>query len=195
MIIGLTGGIASGKSTVAALFKELGVEIISADTIAREITAKGEPALQKIVNHFGKTILDKEGNLERAHLRKLIFASNNERLWLNNLLHPLIRKEIEKRSIKARDTYLIVEIPLLNNPKDYPYLDKILVVVADEQIQVNRILNRDKGSLTEAKAIIASQMTNEQRLAFSSDVIYNNGSLQKLKNEVKKLHKKYLSGK
>ena len=190
--IALTGSIASGKSTVSSLFRKIGIFTVSADEIARELTAKNTLVLETIQKHFGHSVIDAQGNLDRKALRNHIFENNHERLWLNELLHPLIRDELKKRADLAEGPYVLIEIPLLNTPKDYPYLDRILLVIADEKEQITRIVQRDKSTLEEARAIIASQISNEERKAFATEIIYNHGNLAELKADVEVMHQKYL---
>lgn len=128
--VGLTGNIATGKSTVATIFKQLEIEVISADCIAKQLTTKGQAAYTEIAAHFGSEILAADGQLNRRSLREIIFADKNERLWLENLLHPLIRKGIEEQISLCKSAYCVIEIPLLVDKVNYPYLNKILLIAA-----------------------------------------------------------------
>src|SRR6185437_11255956 len=157
-IIGLTGGIGSGKSTVAALFKEYGIELIDADLIAREAVSPQSPALKKIAKRFGERLIDADGSLNRRALREIIFQDQPSRIWLEALLHPLIRDEIIKRSKAAKSPYCITVIPLLKLREDYPILNRILVVDAPESLQISRIQKRDQVEEAQAKAIVDSQI-------------------------------------
>lgn len=190
--IGLTGNIASGKSTVIKCFRSLGIQTISADQIARELTRSNEPAFALIKNHFGEQVINNLGELNRPLLRKLIFASVEHRLWLENLLHPLIRKAIEEKISANEGAYCVIEIPLLKNRRDYPYIDRILVVIADREKQVERIMKRDNCTAAEALSIIATQPNESSRQELADDLIINNDCIDKLLNVIKKLHYKYL---
>ena len=184
MCIGLMGQIASGKSTVAAYFKELGINVISADEIARELTAKNNPAFDAILEHFGSSIQTANGDLDRKKLRALIFKNKAQRLWLENLLHPLIRHEIEARTKTVTSPYCIIEIPLLNDPNDYPYLQRILLVEADKDQQLARCIERDHCTEAEASAILSTQSGIKAQRVLASDVLINNGTLCQLKEKV-----------
>ncbi|MCP0914427.1 MULTISPECIES: dephospho-CoA kinase [Legionella] len=190
--IGLSGGIASGKSTVARYFSELGVQVISADEIARQITAPNQAAYHKIVQHFGKHILDASGALNRRQLRQIIFNQASQRQWLENLLHPLIRQQIEKDVASCRSAYCIIEIPLLINREAYSYLDRILLVETDRRVQIARITQRDLCTQEEALAILAAQSTPAQYRSLADDILVNHGSLEELKQQITKLHKDYV---
>lgn len=190
--IGLTGGIGSGKSTVAKYFAELGVAIIDADKIARELVATGTPALTKIVKHFGNKILTSRGELDRKCLRKLIFSNPKQKQWLEKLLHPLIYHEMENQLQQVKSPYCILVIPLLVETQQEKLVDRILVVDASQEQQINRTMKKNKISEKEVKTIIATQANREQRLASADDIIYNDNSLTKLKQQVQQLHQKYL---
>lgn len=190
--IGLTGAIGSGKSTVASLFAERGIEIISADHIARQLVEKDQPALQQIVEHFGSHLLTAEGNLDRRQLRERIVLDQPARLWLENLLHPLIRTVIENQVQACKSPYSMVEIPLLTNKTDYPYLNRILLVTADENIQIARIMARDHCSQQQAAALLnTTHHLDGVRKALADDMIVNNTSLDQLQMQVEKLHEFY----
>lgn len=190
--VGLTGNIASGKSTVAELFRTLGVHVLSADNIARELTLRGQPALHLITNHFGDEVLSATGDLDRALLREKIFKTPKERLWLEQLLHPLIREEIITELNKVTASYAVIEIPLLIKREDYPYLNRILVVIAEPKQQIERVIHRDNCSREQALAILASQPDELSRQKIADDLIFNNGSIAELKNNIIRLHHDYL---
>jgi dephospho-CoA kinase len=192
LIIGLTGGIGSGKSTVADLFAEYAVPIIDADVIAREVTEPSHPAFATIIDHFGKDLLLKNGLLDRAALRNLIFADTHQRDWLENLLHPLIRNEIEQRLKTLSAPYCIIVIPLLLEVKPYPFIDRILVIDAPEHKQIERVMSRDHVSKAHIEAILNTQIDRQHRLAQAHDIITNDGSLSDLKSQVEKWHQTYL---
>lgn len=191
--IGLTGNIASGKSTVTQHFADLGVGVINADTIARELTAVGQPALQVITEYFGADIITESGELNRAALRKRIFNYPRERLWLEALLHPLIRSAIgERLAIIGSHPYCVIEIPLLTSTEGYPYLDRVLVVLADKHKQIERLMKRDNTTRSQALNILHTQPPDEERLRLADDVLFNNNGLETLYKTVDKLHQKYL---
>ncbi|WP_165482111.1 dephospho-CoA kinase [Legionella busanensis] len=190
--IGLTGNIGSGKSTAISFFKSLGATVIIADEIARQITAPAQPALQKIIEHFGLSVITSEGQLNRAQLREIIFNNKEERLWLESLLHPLIRQTIENKIKNSQGPYCVIEIPLLTNRKDYPYLDRILVIFASPTMQVNRVVNRDSCSKEQVFAMLATQPQESLRLQLADDILLNDSSLEQLEANIRKLHGKYL---
>lgn len=190
--VGLTGNIASGKSTVAEFFSELGIDVIYADRISKELTSKNTPYYQDIISHFGSSVILQNGNLNRKRIRDIIFSSSNERLWLENLLHPAIRKKIEEQLVVCTSPYCLIEIPLLFNKNHYPYLQKILLVIAPLESQLDRIIKRDHCTKEQALAILATQPNLEQRLEAADDILVNESGLSELKEKVSKLHKKYL---
>ncbi|TAL58489.1 MAG: dephospho-CoA kinase [Legionella sp.] len=190
--VGLTGSIASGKSTLLQYFAELGAEVISADTVSRKLTAKDEPAYHEILKHFGPEAQLADGTLNRPFLRQIIFSNHNERLWLESVLHPLIRQEIRLQVTQSTKVYCIIEIPLLVDTQHYPYLNQILVITAPQEIQVNRVMTRDGSTKEEALAILAIQPKLDQRLEFANDVLVNDMSMDELKQAVLRLHTKYL---
>ncbi|WP_345788916.1 dephospho-CoA kinase [Legionella gresilensis] len=190
--IGLTGNIGSGKSTAISFFKSLGATVIIADQIARQITTPGQPALLKIKEHFGLNVITPEGQLNRSHLREIIFNNKEERLWLENLLHPLIRQAIEDKVKNSQGPYCVIEIPLLTNRKDYPYLDRILVIFASPTMQVSRVVNRDSCSKEQVFAMLATQPHESLRLQLADDILLNDSSIERLEANIRKLHRKYL---
>lgn len=189
--VGLTGPIASGKSTVAALFAELGVDLIDADHIAKQLTAKEQPALQEIITHFGSEFLDTNGHLQRRMLRDYIFKHPQERKWLENLLHPLIRQSIEAHLQIPPKLYYMIEIPLLTDKKMYPYLNRTLVVLANPEIQTQRVMQRDQHSVEQVQMIINAQADNANYQILADDMIINTGSIEDLKASVENLHRQY----
>lgn len=190
--VGLTGNIASGKSTVAAYFAALGVDVISADAIAKQITAKTQPALQEIINHFGESVIASTGELDRPYLRQLIFKHPAERVWLENYLHPLIRTQIEAEVQKAKSPYCLIEIPLLRDRSLYTYLNRVLLVEAKTDQQIERLITRDNSSEKESLAILATQADRHALHKLADDILENTGSLAQLQKKVKQLHKLYL---
>lgn len=192
LIIGLTGGIGSGKTSVAKLFGEHGITLIDTDQIARDVIHPGSSALQQVVKKFGAEILMPNGQLNRAKLRTIIFENPDHRMWLENLLHPLIREDIKKQIEQATSPYCIIIIPLLFETKPNPLIDRVLVVDTSEQNQIERTKIRDKISPAEVRAIIQSQVDRETRIKKADDIIYNEGPLEELIPQVEKLHRFYL---
>lgn len=191
--IGLTGSIASGKSTVAALFAKKGIDVISADYIARALVSRNQPALQQIIKHFGKSVLTNEGELNRRLLRELIVHNTEERIWLESLLHPLIREKIQQDINQCKSPFCIIEIPLLTNKSDYPYLNRILLVLAEPELQTTRIMSRDNCSREHARAILATTRADEEkRRSFADDVVVNDASVEALQKQIDILHDQYL---
>ena len=190
--IGLTGGIASGKSTVAALFAARGVPIIDTDVIAREIVEPGCPALADIAKEFGPDILDDEGRLRRRHLRDLVFKDDNRRKALESILHPRIREETEAQATAAGGAYQLIVVPLLAESPRQASMDRILVVDVSEETQLERLLQRDAENEVQARRMIAAQASREDRLAIADDVIDNDGTLEATADQVDRLHRKYL---
>lgn len=190
--IGLIGNIASGKSTVANLFKKQGAELISADAIAKQLTAKGKAAFVAITAHFGNTILTNEGELNRRLLRDIIFSHPDERLWLEQLLHPLIRQEIQANIALSQQPFCVVEIPLLRNRADYPYLNRIVLVKACPKQRLARITSRDHTNEQSAMQIMQSQPSDATLEALADDIIVNDGTLITLAERVATLSRDYL---
>jgi len=191
LIIGLTGGIASGKTTVANLLGHYGIDIIDADIVARDVVAPGSSALAQISQHFGPDILSPDGSLNRSELRQLIFSDAEHKTWLNNLLHPLIRQQIATELSLATSPYCLLVAPLLIENNMQSMVDLILVVDSNEQDQLARTMARDHSSEQQVKAIIAAQVSRDQRLIEANDIIHNNGSIEHLTQDVKKIHDKY----
>lgn len=194
MIIGLTGGIASGKSTVARLFGELGVRWVDADDIAREVVAPGEPALKAIVDRYGDTILNREGRLDRSALRDIVFANEKERRWLEATTHPRIRERLTTRLalLQQQDSpYVLLVSPLLFESGQADMVKRKLVVDVAEDVQMERAIVRDKIDADQAKAILGSQMPREKRLSLADDVLVNDGDLNALADAVKALDERY----
>jgi dephospho-CoA kinase len=191
-IVGLTGGIGSGKSTVSKIFASLGVEIIDADHIARELVKKGTPQYEKIVQHFGSEVLDAQNDLNRSKLRDLIFSNTEERRWLEKLLHPLIIQEIQNRIQHVKSAYAIVVAPLLLEILSPLPIQRILVIDADEKLQTQRIRIREQISEAHIEAIIKIQLSREARIKAADDVITNNAGLAELNQQIATLHAYYL---
>ena len=192
LIIGLTGGIGSGKTTVTDIFSELGVDIIDADIAARMVVEPGSQALKAIKKHFGVEFIDHHGQLNRSMLRSRIFSHADDKAWLNRLLHPLIRQEILAQITQAKSDYCILVAPLLLENNLQKLVDRVLVIKVDEINQIARTVARDPSSEEEVRRIIASQMPSEKRLSFADDIIYNeNISLKELRQQVIDLDNKY----
>lgn len=190
--IGLTGGIGSGKSTVCKLFAELGVPIVDADVIARQVVQPGQPALRKLAETFGQDILDVGGALHRAELRRRVFADARLKQQLDAIMHPLIYAEIDRAVQHLRSPYGIIAIPLLLETGKRYAVDRVLVVDCPVETQLQRVLNRDQISREQAEAIIATQASRQQRLAAADDVIDNSATPASLAEQVKSLHNSYL---
>lgn len=191
-IVALSGGIASGKSTIAHLFAQLGVPIIDADIIARQVVEVGTPALEQITQHFSQEILLENGELDRSQLREIIFNNDHERLWLNSLLHPIIAQETQKQFAQQTKPYVIWVVPLLIENNLHQLADRVLMIDIPEALQLERLINRDRISESLAKKMIATQVCLTDRLAFADDIIVNDGDLESLKIQVDNLHKQYL---
>lgn len=191
-IVALSGGIASGKSTIAHLFAQLGVPITDADIIARQVVEVGTPALEQITKHFSQEILLENGELDRSQLREIIFNNDHERLWLNNLLHPIIAQETQKQFAQQTKPYVIWVVPLLIENNLHQLADRVLMIDIPEALQLERLINRDRISESLAKKMIATQVCLTDRLAFADDIIVNDGDLESLKIQVDNLHKQYL---
>jgi dephospho-CoA kinase len=192
-ILGLTGGIGSGKSAVAQHFIDQGVHLVDADQAARWVVEPGTPALAKIVEHFGEGVLQPDGQLDRAALRSLIFQNPEQRRWLETLLHPLIGQEITRYLTRAESPYAILVSPLLVESGQHRLTQRVLVIDAPEQLQVQRAMQRDQTSAEQVQAILKAQTSREQRLQHADDVLLNNRDLAWLKSEVERLHNFYLT--
>jgi dephospho-CoA kinase len=191
-VIAITGGIASGKTTVCNYFSELGIEVIDADLIAREVVAKDQPALTEIVEHFGNHLLTETKELNRSALREIIFNDEQQRQWLNNLLHPLIADIIKQRIRLVSSEYALLAIPLLvESNNDYPY-DRVLVIDIETEKQIERLMHRDSIDHHQASAVLNAQATREQRLAIADDQLTNDADLCALNARVLDLHHHYL---
>ena len=193
MRVGLTGGIASGKSTVADMFAACGVPVIDTDVIAREVVAPGMPALGEIRSRFGDGVFDDSGRLDRAALRKLIFENDRARTDLEAILHPRIGEETRRQSHEAGGPYQIIVVPLLVESSLRGFVDRILVVDCDEETQIERLLARDTESRRQARRILAAQASREERLAIADDVIDNSSDLDSLRTRVGELDVSYRS--
>lgn len=191
--VGLTGGVASGKSTVAELFSQYNIPIIDADIIAQELVAPDQDAFVEIVHTFGKKVVDLDGSLNRHILRKLIFSDPVAKQKLENILHPRIRLQLLQQSQACDAIYCILAIPLLLEANMADIVDRIAVTDIEPDLQLKRLCQRDNISEKEAQNMINSQCNRQQRLAIGDDIISNNGSIDSLKQYVDKLHQSYLT--
>ncbi|HHP0513440.1 TPA: dephospho-CoA kinase [Vibrio harveyi] len=193
-VIGLTGGIASGKTTVANLFKQqFKIDIVDADIVAREVVEPGTPGLNAIIEHFGTDIVRDDQTLDRAKLREKIFSNPEEKAWVNGLLHPMIREKMIEDLEQITSDYALLVVPLLVENKLDSLCDRVLVVDVEPQTQISRTVKRDNVSEEQAKAILASQASREQRLALADDVVKNNPDDPDLLLQITDLHEKYLA--
>lgn len=192
LCIGLTGGIGSGKTSATDIFSELGVPVIDADAISHEVVQAGQPALQAIANAFGADMIDEEGQLRRAHLRKLIFDDANARTRLEAIIHPLVYDEVARRVGRMIFPYCILSSPLLLESRSAHDIDRILVIDVPEPLQIERASSRDSAHRDEIKKIVNSQSSRQDRLAAADDVIVNDRDLSFLRKQVEVLHGKYL---
>ena len=192
MIVGLTGGIGSGKSAAANFFVELGVNLIDADDLAKNVLNKNSKGYELFINEFGEQYLDNDKNIDRDLLRKTIFNDSDKKNKLENIIHPQVRSGIEEFIKSSKSDYCIVVVPLIYETRSSSYYDRILVIDCDEEIQINRSAIRDNTENKEIKKIISKQASREERLSIADDVILNNRTLDSLKEEVIKLHKKYI---
>jgi dephospho-CoA kinase len=191
--IGLTGGIGSGKSTVAELFARRGVPIIDADEIARRLTLPGQPGHQPIIDRFGQGILGDGQTIDRRKLRSLVFSDANERKQLEAILHPLVRRTIQEEVQQLDAAYCIISVPLLIEANLTGIVDRVLVIDVDTQQQIQRVMARNGMTEREVKQILASQATRAERLRHADDCIVNNTDLGQLENAVEQLHHAYLA--
>jgi len=190
--IGLTGGIASGKSTVAQRFVELGIPVIDADAASRAVVAPGTPGLAQVAKRFGRRVIAGNGELDRRALRDLIFADPDARRDLEAILHPLIRAHMEASAEAAQGPYLVMAIPLLIEGGSRDRVDRVLVVDVDETVQLERVMARDGSSLEQARAILGAQVPRAARLAAADDVLSNSGTVTDLRQGVDRLNERYL---
>jgi dephospho-CoA kinase len=194
LCIGLTGGIASGKSTVAERFLELGIPVIDADESSRLVVAPGQRGLADVTARFGAGVLNAAGELDRRALRNRVFADPEARKALEAILHPLIRVDMERRGTVAAGPYVVMAIPLLvegGGARDR--VDRVLVIDVAEEVQLERIMARDGGSLEQAHAILSAQASRDTRKRAADDVLVNSGTVSELRQGVDDLHRRYLS--
>ncbi len=190
--IGLTGGIASGKTTVANYFAGLGVPIIDTDVIAREVVAQGAPALDEIRDVFGDEVFQLGGTLDRRAMRKIVFSDDVKRQQIEDILHPRIRDAVYQRAAETDGPYLIIVVPLLFGSPMTDFMDRVLVVDCSEEVQLSRLLARDTENEEQARRIISSQASREERLSIADDVVQNDGDKEDTRQRVDALHNEYL---
>ena len=191
LIVGLTGGIGSGKTTVSDVFARLGVPVIDTDILARGLVVRGQPALNAIVERFGSEYLDESGNLNRNQLRKRIFADPIARQHLEAILHPAIRSELRRQLMALEALYCIVVVPLLLETGMTDMVHRVLVVDIPETLQLSRVISRDSVDETQARRILAAQVKRNERLARADDIIDNRGGLTDLEHQITTLHHQY----
>ncbi|MFM9758853.1 dephospho-CoA kinase [Aeromonas dhakensis] len=193
-VVAITGGIGSGKTTVANQFAELGIEVVDADIIAREVVEPGTPALAAIATHFGADVIAPDGRLDRRQLRERVFTDPQAKGWLNALLHPLIRSEMQRQCAAARSPYCLLVVPLLVENRLTALANRVLVIDVDEATQIERTCRRDGVSREQAEAILAAQASRTERLAAADDVLDNqNGTPEAIKSRIFALHETYLA--
>ncbi len=190
--VGLTGGIASGKSTAAKFFGALGVPILDSDQIARDVVEPGQPPLERLVERFGPSILTPDGHLDRPALRNIVFSDPKARADLEALTHPAIGAAMEARSAQAGGPYQVLVIPLLVEKNLGAHVDRVLVVDCDEELQVRRLRTRDGSTAEQAQAILAAQAPRAARLKAADDVITNDADMSAVRSQVSELHARYL---
>ncbi|MCH8501298.1 MAG: dephospho-CoA kinase [Aliidiomarina sp.] len=191
-VLGVTGGIGSGKSTATDRFASLGISVVDADQVARDVVAAGTPALQAIAERFGDNILQANGELDRAALRAIIFADPSEKAWLNTLLHPAIREHMLTRIQSAHSPYVVLSAPLLLENGLEQYTDRVLVIDVPEALQIERTQARDQVDTDQISAIMAAQLSREDRIAKADDILDNSGSVAELHAKIDRLHEYYL---
>lgn len=190
--VALTGGVASGKSTVERLFASRGIEIVDADHVAREVVAAGTAGLADIVEVFGTDVLSADGSLDRRAMRERVFADERARRQLEAIIHPRVREVLRQRASEVHSAYGMLVIPLLVESGDYAWVNRVLVVDVPREVQRERLLKRDGISRELAEAMLNAQASREQRLAVADDVIDNSADLESLDDAVERLHRRYL---
>jgi len=192
LVVGLTGGIGSGKTAASDYFKVLGIDVIDADIASRVVVELGQPALAAIAEHFGSDVLLTNGELNRAALREKIFTDPQQKQWLEDLLHPLIGAEIDRQLAAVTSPYALFVSPLLLETQQSLRCDRIIVVDVDVATQVKRASSRDNNSEAMIRNIINSQMSRADRLSRADDIVSNSGSLAELHQQIDRLHQRYL---
>lgn len=191
-VVGLTGGIGSGKTAVSDRFAARGIDVVDADVVSRQVVEPGTQALQQIQRHFGDDILQADGQLDRARLRQLVFSNSDEKTWLEKLLHPLMGVELFRQLETAASPYVLFVSPLLVEAGQIALCDRVIVVDAPESVQLDRTTQRDNNTPEQVKNIMTAQLSRQQRLKSATDVIDNSGSLEQLDLRVAELHQDFL---
>lgn len=191
-VIGLTGGIGSGKTAVSQIFESLGVAVVDADQAQRVVVEKGSQALQRIAEHFGPESLLPDGTLNRPALRRIVFSQPEERGWLEKLLHPLIFQELQRQLREAQGPYCLLVSPLLVETGQNRLTRRILVVDAPDEVRIARTVARDQTTADQIRAIMAAQVESGKRLSYADDVLVNDSDVESLGKQVRDLHEKYL---
>jgi dephospho-CoA kinase len=191
--IGLTGGIASGKTTVANFFADLGIPVIDTDVIARDVVEKGTPALTEIREVFGDAVFNDDGSLNRRAMRKLVFSDDHKRQRLERILHPRIREAAIVQAEAVTAPYMVIVVPLLVDSPMKEFMDRVLVVDCSEDVQLGRLKLRDAENEQQARSMITAQASRDERLAIADDVVLNDGGLDETRSKVRALHKQYLA--
>ncbi|MBL4857482.1 MAG: dephospho-CoA kinase [Idiomarina sp.] len=192
-VVGVTGGIGSGKSAATAEFEKLGITVIDADIVSRQVVMPGTPCLRAIAEHFGRDLLTDKGELDRKALRQKVFSDPAEKDWLNSLLHPAIREEILTQLVQASSPYVILSAPLLLENNLDKYCQRVLVVDVPEELQLQRTIQRDESPKEEVEAIMKAQLSRKARLRKADDILNNEGSIDQLRRQVNQLHQRYLA--
>ena len=195
LIIGMTGGIGSGKSEASKIFASLNIEVIDLDKISKEITEKNQEAIQEIKNLFGQSLFNKENELDRKKLRDMIFSDKNLKIKLENILHPKILVKVKKKlSVFSDEPYVVIDIPLLFETNQYvPLISRSLVIDCELSDQIERVRKRDGMEIAMVQSIISQQVDRNTRIQRGDDVILNDDSIESLEDSIKKLHEKYLN--
>ena len=192
LIIGLTGGIGSGKSVASSKFKSLGITVVDADVASRTVVEPGKPALKEIEDHFSSGIITTEGKLDRNKLREIIATDPEERKWLESVLHPKIGEQITKEISESTSVYTLFVAPLLLETNSQERCARVVVVDVPKEVQILRTAKRDKVSPNQVEQMVAAQMEREKRLEKADDVLLNSGTIEDLEKQVEELHKKYM---
>lgn len=193
LTVGITGGIGSGKSAVTDRLASLGITIVDADVVARVVVEPGQPALQAIAEHFGSEVIQCDGSLDRAALRKIVFEHPDERAWLESVTHPAIREEIQRQLRTADSPYVVLSSPLLLEASQQTFVDVVVVVDVPESIQLERTMSRDGNSAELVEQIMAAQLSRTERLEAADIIIDNGGNLDALNLQVDALHEQLLA--
>ncbi|MEM8942863.1 MAG: dephospho-CoA kinase [Pseudomonadota bacterium] len=191
-VVGVTGGIGSGKSALTGILEDSGIVVVDADLVARDVVAIGSKALHSIESRHGRDILNEDGSLNRPALRKIVFADPTERKWLEDLTHPLIRSQIHEELAKARSPYVVLSSPLLLEGDQKTMVDHVVVVDVPEQLQLERTMRRDSNDEALVRSIMKAQLDRETRLAAAGTVVDNSGSLEDLAAQAEQVHQRLL---